>query len=136
MIGGRGCWTGLGSAGESVSRSAAGEREPLAGRRRPQPGDDRELLLQPVETLAERRERDAVGAVLRVEPAGAEPELDPAAAHLVDLGDADGERAGQPERGRGDQRAEPDRDVSRASPASVTHASVGPGQPVDVAHPR
>ena len=45
-------------------------------------------------------ERDAVGGVLGLEPAGAEAELDPAAAHLVDLRDRDRERAGQPERRR------------------------------------
>src|SRR6185437_9081275 len=55
------------------------EREPLSDRRRPQPGDDGQLLLEPLEPIAERAERDAVGHVLAVEPAGAEPELDPAA---------------------------------------------------------
>ena len=44
-----------------------------------------ELLLEPVEALAEGRERDAVGLVLGLVPARAETELDPAAAHLVDL---------------------------------------------------
>ena len=39
---------------------------------------------------------------------GADAELDPAAAHLVDLGDRDGQRSGQPEGGRGHQRAQPD----------------------------
>ena len=73
----------------------AGVVERLADRCRPQPVDDRELLLEPVEPLAERRERDAVGLVLGVVPAGAEAELDPAAAHLVDLGDADGQRPGR-----------------------------------------
>ena len=51
------------------------------------------------------RERDAVGGVLAVVPAGAEAELDPAAAHLVDARDRDRERARVPEGGRGDQRA-------------------------------
>ncbi len=59
--------------------------------RLPHAGDDLELLLEPVEALAERRERDPVGLVFGVEPAGAEAELDPAAGHLVDLGDAHGE---------------------------------------------
>ena len=52
-----------------------------------------ELLLQPVEALPQGGERDAVGGVLVVVPAGADAELDPAAAHLVDLGHGDGERA-------------------------------------------
>ena len=46
-----------------------------------------ELLGVPVEPLAQVGERDRVGGVLGVEPAGAESELDPAAAHLVDLRD-------------------------------------------------
>ena len=58
----------------------------LADRRPPQAGDDLQLLLEPVEALATRRERDAVGGVLGVVPAGADAELDPAAAHVVDLG--------------------------------------------------
>ncbi len=59
-----------------------------------------ELLLEPVEALAERREGDPVGGVLGVVPAGAESELDPAPAHGVDLGHRDGERDREPERGR------------------------------------
>ena len=84
-------------------------REPFADRRRPQPGDDRQLLLEPVEALLHVRERDAVGPVLAVEPARTQPELDAAAAHLVDARHGDRERAGAPEGGRGDQGAEPDR---------------------------
>ena len=66
----------------------AGEAVLLARRRGPQAGDDLQLLLEPVEALAERRERDAVRGVLPLEPAAAQAELDPAAAHRVDLGDA------------------------------------------------
>jgi hypothetical protein len=40
------------------------ERVALAERRAPQPGEDRELLLQTVEALAERWERNPVGGVL------------------------------------------------------------------------
>ena len=43
-----------------------------------------------------------------VVPAGAEPELDAAAAHRVGLRDLDRERPGQAERDRRDERAEPD----------------------------
>ena len=71
------------------------ERERRADRCVPEPGDDRQLFLEPVEALADRRERDAVGRVLVVVPAGAHAELDPAAAHGVDLGDRDGERPGR-----------------------------------------
>ena len=60
-------------------------------------GDDGELLLEPVETLAHRRERNAVGGVLRLEPAGAQAKLNPATAHLVHPGDLHGQRPGQPE---------------------------------------
>src|SRR4051812_5486817 len=48
------------------------EGEPLADGGRPQPGDDRQLLLEPLEPLAERAERDAIHEVLAVEPSGAE----------------------------------------------------------------
>ena len=88
---------------------AAGEREPLADRVRPQPGDDGELLLQALEALAEGREGDGVGLVLGLVPARAEAELDPAAAHLVDLRHGDREGTGVAERGRRDERAEADR---------------------------
>jgi hypothetical protein len=85
--------------GDLVILAVKGERGP--GRGRPQAGDDRELLLEPVEPLGQRRERHAVGRVLGVEPARAQAELDPAAAHLVDLRDGDGQRPRQPEGGAG-----------------------------------
>ena len=84
-------------------------RERRADRRRPQPGDDRQLLLEALEALAERRERDRVRLVLALVPAGAEAELDAAAGHLVDPGDRDRQRSGQAERRRRDERAEADR---------------------------
>ena len=111
MIGGAGCCSGLGRRRRVRDRGSGwpvnANRSPIGVG--PQPGDDRELLLEPVEALSERRERDAVGRVLGLVPAGAEPELDPAAAHLVDLGHGDRERAGVPERRRRDERAEADR---------------------------
>ncbi len=96
---GSGDCTGLGSAGLSTSGVVlAREAErPVGG---PQPGDDLQLLLEAVEALCQRREGDAVRLVLAGVPAGAEPELDPAAAHLVDLRDGDRERPGQPEGAR------------------------------------
>ena len=72
------------------------------------PVDDRELLLEHLEAVAGRRERDAVRSVFAVVPARAESELDPAAAHRVGLRDLDRERAGKPERHGGHERAEPD----------------------------
>ena len=60
----------------------------------PQPADDGELLLQALEALSEGRERDGVGLVLGLVPARTQTELDPAAAHLVDLRHGDGERTG------------------------------------------
>ncbi len=66
----------------------SGELERLALWRGPHPGDDLELLLEPVEALTQRREGDAVGAVFCVVPAGTDAELDPAARHGVDVGDA------------------------------------------------
>ena len=90
----------------------------------PQAGDDLELLLEPVEAFAERRERDAVGGVLGLEPAGAQPELHPAARHLVDLRHRDGQWPGQPEGRRGDQGAEPD-PGRLAGQAAEGHVGVG-----------
>jgi hypothetical protein len=124
----------------------AAEAELLAGRRVPHPGDDRELLLEHAEPLHGGRERHAVGGVLGVEPAGAEAELHPAAAHLVHLGHAHRQRPWPPERHRAHQRAEPDpgglqgqpgqRDprVGRAGqPAALTHVQVvvGPEERVE-----
>jgi hypothetical protein len=94
-----------GRVDEPVVAAVVGER--LLGR--PEPLDDLDLLLEAAEPLPRRRERDAVGGVLGVEPARADAQLDPAAAHLVHLGDADRQRARQPERGRAHQGAEPDR---------------------------
>src|SRR5687768_11937042 len=84
------------------------EAERVAHRRLPEPGDDRELLLETSEALTEGREGDAVGAVLVVVPAGADAQLDATARHLVDLRHRDRERARQPEGRGGDQRAEAD----------------------------
>ena len=89
-----------------------------------------ELLLESLEPLTRWRERDAVRVVLLLGPAGAEREGDAAPAHGVDLRDRDGERPRIPERRRAHHRAEADTLVSRASPASVIHESVGPGRPV------
>ncbi len=105
------------------------ELERAALRRRPEPADDRELLAQPLEALAERGERDRVRLVLGFVPAGAETELDAAAAHRVDLRDGDRKRTGEAERRRRDHRAEADAARVAARPASVVHASVGPGSP-------
>jgi hypothetical protein len=82
------------------------EVEGLAGVRRPQAGDDLQLLLEAGELLL--GEGNAVGLVLLLEPTCAEAEFDPAAGHLVDLRDLDGEHAGQPEGAGGHQGAEPD----------------------------
>ena len=99
-------WASPGLAPHRVCRPGVLEGGPLGCG--PHSGDDGKLLLQPVEALAHAREGDAVGRVLRLEPAGTEPELDPATAHLVDAGDGDRERAGEPERRRRHERAEAD----------------------------
>jgi hypothetical protein len=61
--------------------------------------------------------------------AGADAEVDTSAAHRVDLGHRDGQRAGI--RNVAEVTIVPSRivDVSRASPANVTQESVGPGHP-------
>ncbi|MGC0329021.1 hypothetical protein RKD23_002011 [Streptomyces sp. SAI-170] len=76
----------------------------------------------------------AVRRVLLGEPARAQAQFDAAAGHLVDLGDLDGEHAGQPEGGRGHQGAEPDalglpREAREGDPGVG-----GAGQAVDVTH--
>ncbi len=95
-----------GRVGQLVVGAAEGKR--LARRGRPEPGDDRELLLEPVEPFLQARERDPVRRVLLLEPPGTEAEFDAAAAHLVDLGHRDSQRPGQPEGGRGHHGAKPD----------------------------
>ena len=96
--------------------------------------DDRGLLFEVVESLAEGRERNAVCVVLLLEPPGADAEFDTTVRHLVDLGHGDREWAGEPERRSGDQGTEPDR-RRFPSDAAERHPGVGrAGQPVAVAH--
>ena len=123
--------TGLGSAGDPADPVVLTvEVEGLPGRGAPEPGDDRHLLLVPVEPLPQLRERDAVGGVLGLEPAGPDAELHPAAAHLVDLRDRDRQGSGQPEGGRRHERAEPD-PGGLAGQSGEGHPGVGrPGQAV------
>src|SRR4051794_35762452 len=83
-------------------------RERLADGDAPQTVDDRQLVGQHVEAFACGREAERVCGVLGGVPAGTETELDASTAHLVDLGDADGERARTAERDRRDERAEAD----------------------------
>ena len=84
------------------------EAEPLPRLGVPEAGEDRQLLVESVEPLAEAGERDAEVLVLALVPGGADAELGPAAAHLGDGRDLDRELAGKPEGGRVDERAEPD----------------------------
>ena len=95
----------------------------------PQPVDDLDLLGEAVEALAHIRERHALGAVLGREPTGTDAEFDPPAAHRIDLRDRDRERAGSRNVAGLTSVPSRTRDVSRARPASVSHASVGPGTP-------
>ena len=80
------------------------ERPPTGS---PQAGDDLELLVSRSNRF-QRRERDAVGPVLGLVPAGAEAELHPPAGHLVDLRHLDREQAGPAEGRRGHEGAQPD----------------------------
>ena len=93
----------------------------------PEPGDDRQLLLETAELLL--RERNAVGLVLLLEPARAEPEFDPSAGHPVHLGDLDGEHAGEPEGPGRHQGAEADALGLAGEAGEGDPASVGPGRP-------
>ena len=72
---------------------------------------------------------NALHLVLELNPASTKPEHDPSPAHGVDLGDHDGEgnrRRNVAQVSRVPSRMEV---VSRARPASVVQASVGPGSP-------
>ena len=95
-----------GAVGELVVLAV--EAEPLARLGVPEAGEDRQLLFQTVEPLAEAGERDAEVLVLALVPGGADAELGPASAHLGDGRDLDRELAGKPEGGGVDERAEPD----------------------------
>ena len=77
--------------------------------------DRLDRLLEQVEPLAGRRERDAVGGVLVERPAGAEAEVGPAAGEVVDRGDGVGEHGRVPVAGAVDERPAP-------APASVWQA--------------
>jgi hypothetical protein len=115
-----------------VVAALVGERG--ADRRGPQARDDGQLVLEALEALAERREGDGVGLVLGLVPAGAEAQLDAAAAHLVDLRHRDGERARMAEGGRGHQRAQPDA-LGVSGQAGQRDVRVGGArEPGDAAH--
>jgi peptide/nickel transport system permease protein len=107
--------SGLGQTraiGHAVVPTAEAER--LPGRRLPQPRNDGQLLLQPIETLFHRGEGYALDLVLELHPARAKAEGDPSTAHGVDLGHNDGEGNRRAERGTGDEGAKADgRGVTR-----------------------
>ncbi len=106
----------------------------LPHRRVPQAGDQLELLGQQVEPAGRVREVQPVRPVLGLVPAGAEPELRAALAHLVDLRDGDREDARVAEGGRADQRAELD-PAGLAGQSGQRDPGVGrSGQAVAVAH--
>ena len=135
MMIGSGAWTGLGRAGDARDRVVPARRfVEVAGRGRPHSRDDRQLFLESVEALTEGRERNAVRLVLGVVPARTETEVDTTARHLIDLGDGDREGAGEPERRRGDERAESD-GRRLASDAAERHPRIGrTGQTRRVTH--
>ncbi len=65
--------------------------------------EDREVVLEEIGSLIDRRERQPELAVFLVVPARAEPEFDPPAGHLVDGRRDLGEVAGMPEGDRRDK---------------------------------
>ena len=82
--------------------------ESITDRSPPQAGDHRQRFLEAVEPFLDGRERDAVEAVFGFIPARAEAELDPTPAHLVDLGNLNGQRPRVPKRRRGHEHPETD----------------------------
>jgi hypothetical protein len=104
--------------------------ERLAQRRRPQPGEDLELLGEPVEALAQGRERDGVGLVFGLEPTGADTEFHTATAHLINLGHRDGQWSRVAEGRRRHHRAQSD-GAGFPRQARERHPGIGrAGQPV------
>jgi len=101
----------------------------------PQPGDDLQLLGQPVEPLAEGpAEVQPVRPVFGLVPAGADAELDATAGDVIDLRHRDGRHRRVPEGGGGDQRAQPDVGNLRGDRAEVQEGVGRPGQPRTVSH--
>ena len=76
---------------------------------RPEPVHDLELLGEHLHADAGLREREAEGAVLALHPAGAEPELDPAAGDVIGRRGRIREQRGRAEGGGRDERAEAER---------------------------
>ena len=89
------------------------ERDVLLG---PEPVHDLDLLGEVLEPLAQRRKREPEGLVLELVPAGAHPELDPAARDVVDGRDGVREQRRVAEGDRRDERpeAEPLRERGQA----------------------
>ena len=110
------------------------ERVRLALRRAPQTGDDRELLLEPVEPGAEVGN----GMPYAVCSASYQPAPSPSSTRPPDIWSTPATvmASGPGSRNVADVTSVPRRmlDVSLASPASVVHASLGPGRPVTSAH--
>ena len=106
MIGIRGDWSPFGRLIAPVDAGV------LAVVRRPpgleHPGDDLEVVAQRAEPLADRREAVAVGPPLLLLPAGADPELEPAAGDDVDRRRHLGREGRVAEPGADDHVAEPD----------------------------
>jgi orotate phosphoribosyltransferase len=108
--------------------------ERLSGRRVPETGDDLELLAEAFKSHAEWWERDAVCQVFIFKPPGADPKLNSATRHLIDLGDGNCEWARKSKcRGR-DESAETNR-ARFPSEARQGHPRVGrPRHAVAFAH--
>ena len=70
------------------------EGEMFAAGGPPESGKDLELLFESLKAFPGGREGDPERSVFVYVPGSADAQLDPAAAHLVDLRDRHGERAG------------------------------------------
>ena len=74
----------------------------------PRLDDDLDLLCEKVESLSGLEEREAVREVLALVPTRAQADLDPPAGDVVDRHGHPRDDARMSERGRGDERPEPD----------------------------
>lgn len=115
-----------------VVRSVVGEL--LAGRCAPQSGDDGQLLFESGELLF--GEGDSVCRVFLLEPARAQAQFDPAARHLVDLRDLDGEDARQSEGACRHEGAEPEVLGLACETGECDPGVGGAGKSVCGAHPQ
>ena len=92
------------------------------------------MIGEAVEALRCGGEVEPVGGVLGLVPSGTDAQLDAPAAHVVDLGDTDGQLPGTAEGHRRDQGSESDRRCLTGQAGQGDPGIGGPGQTTGPAH--